>query len=65
MKAKPPAGKTQPATAPVIQTTISIFDITTKKGISLIPSQKKALVHEFKNMPPETFELVPGNWALV
>lgn len=55
MAVKSAPGKTQPATAPATQTTISIFDITTKKGISLIPSQKKALVHEFKNMPPEAF----------
>ncbi len=55
MEAKPAPGTTQPATAPATQTTINIFDIAEKKGITLIPSQKMAFVHEFKNVPPEVF----------
>ena len=54
-EAKPAPGTTRPATAPAIQTMINIFDIANKKGITLVPSQKMAIVHEFKNVPPEAF----------
>ena len=47
---------TKPATVPATMNAISIFDMTNQKGLSLIPSQKKAIVFEFKNMPPEAID---------
>jgi hypothetical protein len=55
MEGNPPTapGATQPTTAPTVQKVISIFDIPNKRGISLIPAQRMAMVVEFKNVPAD------------
>ena len=47
------AGTTRPFTAPTDVKAITIFDLVDQKGISLIPSQKKAIIIEVKNLPAE------------
>jgi outer membrane lipoprotein-sorting protein len=54
MSAFLPPGASLPATMPAGLKTISIMDIPGQKGLSLIPSQKKAIVIEFKNLPAAT-----------
>jgi outer membrane lipoprotein-sorting protein len=41
----------QTTTAPAAQRAFSIFDISNKKGVVLIPAQKKAIVYDLKNVP--------------
>jgi outer membrane lipoprotein-sorting protein len=56
--AAPAAGTTEKATAPAAQAVVNIIDFSSQKGISLVPSQKKALVFEFKNVPAEALAKV-------
>ncbi|MCY2931622.1 MAG: hypothetical protein NTV86_19445 [Planctomycetota bacterium] len=48
-----PRGMTQPASMPAKVVTVSIMDMASQKGLSLVPSLKKATTIGFKNMPPE------------
>ncbi len=45
-----------PSTEPAAVEVIGIFDMVNLKALSLIPSQKKAMPFEFRNLPPEATE---------